>query len=296
MNDLQSIFVVALAAATLRSTAPLLLAAMGGLLSERSGVMNIGLEGFMLLGAFGAAAGSYFTGQPFAGLAVGVLVAGLAGAVYAYWAITLRADQIVSGTAINLLGVGLTAFLVQRIWGQAGGSPTVTRLPTTWLDLSILVPVAFAIVPVVWWLLRRTKPGLRIMASGESPRAAESVGIDVPAYRYACVIAAGALAGLGGAYLSIGDLSQFTTNMTAGRGFIALAAVIFGNWTPLGTLGATLLFGFAQALRFQVQALGLPVPQELIIALPYLLTLVAITGLVRNSTPPAGLGRHATGD
>ncbi len=296
MNDLQSIFVVALAAATLRSTAPLLLAAMGGLLSERSGVMNIGLEGFMLLGAFGAAAGSYFTGQPFAGLAVGVLVAGLAGAVYAYWAITLRADQIVSGTAINLLGVGLTAFLVQRIWGQAGGSPSVTRLPTTWLDLSVLVPVAFGIVPVVWWLLRRTKPGLRIMASGENPRAAESVGIDVPAYRYACVIAAGALAGLGGAYLSIGDLSQFTTNMTAGRGFIALAAVIFGNWTPLGTLGATLLFGFAQALRFQVQALGLPVPQELIIALPYLLTLVAITGLVRHSTPPAGLGRHATGD
>lgn len=296
MNDLQSIFVVALAAATLRSTAPLLLAAMGGLMSERSGVMNIGLEGFMLLGAFGAAAGSYFTGQPFAGLAVGVLVAGLAGAVYAYWAITLRADQIVSGTAINLLGVGLTAFLVQRIWGQAGGSPSVTRLPTTWLDLSVLVPVAFGIVPVVWWLLRRTKPGLRIMASGENPRAAESVGIDVPAYRYACVIAAGALAGLGGAYLSIGDLSQFTTNMTAGRGFIALAAVIFGNWTPLGTLGATLLFGFAQALRFQVQALGLPVPQELIIALPYLLTLVAITGLVRHSTPPAGLGRHATGD
>ena len=276
MNDLQSIFVVALAAATLRSTAPLLLAAMGGLLSERSGVMNIGLEGFMLLGAFGAAAGSYFTGQPFVGLAVGMLVSGLAGAVYAYWAITLRADQIVSGTAINLLGVGLTAFLVQRIWGQAGGSPTVTRLPTTWLDLSILVPVAFAIVPVVWWLLRRTKPGLRIMASGESPRAAESVGIDVPAYRYACVIAAGALAGLGGAYLSIGDLSQFTTNMTAGRGFIALGAVLLGARHPVGAMLAALLFGVFEALSIVLPSLFGWIPSEFIQTIPFLVTILAL--------------------
>ncbi len=295
MEHLQSIFVVALLAATVRSTAPLLFAAMGGLLSERSGVMNIGLEGFMLLGAFAAAAGSYFTGQPWLGLVVAVIVSAVAGAVYAVWAISLRADQIVAGTAINLLGVGLTAFLVQRIWNQAGGSPTVAGLPS-FGGISILVPVSFLLVPVVWWTLARTKAGLRVMASGESPTAAESVGIDVPRYRYACVITAGALAGLGGAYLSIGDLSQFTTNMTAGRGFIALAAVIFGNWTPLGALGATLLFGFAQALRFQVQALGWPIPQELIIALPYLLTLVAITGLVGHSTPPAGLGRHATAD
>ncbi|HET7095552.1 MAG TPA: ABC transporter permease [Thermomicrobiales bacterium] len=295
MDDLQSVFVVALAAATVRSTAPLLFAAMGGLLSERSGVMNIGLEGFMLFGAFAAAAGSYFTGQAWIGLLVALLVGAASGWVYAVWAITLRADQIVAGTAIDLLGVGLTAFLVQRIWNQAGGSPSVDGLPA-FGGISILAPVAFVLVPVIWWLLRRTKAGLRVMAAGENPTAAESVGIDVPRYRYACVVAAGALAGLGGAYLSIGDLSQFTTNMTAGRGFIALAAVIFGNWTPLGALGGALLFGFAQALRYQVQALGWPIPQELIVSLPYIMTLVAITGLVGRSTPPAGLGRHATAD
>jgi len=292
-------FSVALLTATLRSAAPLVFAAMGGLLSERSGVTNIALEGLMLLGAFAAAAGAWFTGNALLGLLVGVLAGMLGALVFGAWAIGLRADQIVAGTAINLLGVGLTAFLVQRIWNQAGGSPSVARLPTFEVGgstLNVLVPLAFLAVPVVHWVLFKTTGGLRLMAAGESPRAAESVGIDVPRYRYAAVLASGLLAGLGGAYLSIGDLSQFTTNMTAGRGFIALAAVIFGNWTPLGTLGAALLFGFAQALRFQVQALNWPIPQDLLIALPYLITLLAVTGLVRNSQPPAGLGKHATSD
>ena len=296
MDDFFSFFSLALLTATLRSTAPLVFAAMGGLLSERSGVTNIALEGLMLLGAFSAVAGTYATGQPVLGLFAAVAAAVVAAGVFAVWCIRLRADQIVAGTAINLLGLGVTAFLVQRIWDQAGGSPRVERLPTVGAGLNVLVPLAFLLVPLVQFLLFRTKPGLRVLAAGEHPRAAESVGIDVARYRYACVLASGALAGLGGAYLSIGDLSQFTTNMTAGRGFIALAAVIFGNWTPWGTLGAALLFGFAQALRFQVQALDLPISQDLIIALPYLLTLVAITGLVRNSTPPAGLGRHATAE
>lgn len=269
---------------------------MGGILSERSGVTNIALEGLMLMGAFAAVVGTDQTHRPFVGLMIGVAVAALAATVFAFWCITLLADQIVAGTAIDLLGLGVTAFLVQRIWGQAGGSPPVERLPSIAGGLNVLVPVAFVLVPLVHYLLFRTKPGLRILAAGEHPQAAESVGINVARYRYASVIASGALAGLGGAYLSIGDLSQFTTNMTAGRGFIALAAVIFGNWTPFGTLGAALLFGFAQALRFQVQALDLPISQDLIIALPYLLTLIAITGLVRHSTPPAGLGRHATAE
>lgn len=297
MDDFFGFFSIALLTATLRSAAPLVFAAMGGLLSERSGVTNIALEGLMLLGAFAAAAGSWWTGNALAGLVVGVVAGLLGAAVFGVWTISLRADQIVAGTAINLLGVGLTAFLVQRIWNQAGGSPGVTRLPTfdvAGSTVNILTPLAFLVVPVVGFVLFRTKPGLRIMAAGESPKAAESVGIDVARYRYACVLASGLLAGLGGAYLSIGDLSQFTTNMTAGRGFIALAAVIFGNWTPLGTLGAALLFGFAQALRFQVQALNWPIPQDLLIALPYIVTLVAVTGLVRNSAPPAGLGKHAT--
>jgi len=269
---------------------------MGGLLSERSGVTNIALEGFMLIGAFAAVAGTWFSGNPFVGLIVAVLSGVVGGLVFASWSVSLKADQIVAGTAIVLLGLGLTSFLTEQIWGQAGGSPPVQRLPTIGAGLNVLLPVAFLLVPLTHWFLFKTKPGLRVLACGEHPSAAEAVGINVATYRYAMVTMSAVLAALGGAYLSIGDLSQFTTNMTAGRGFIALAAVIFGNWMPWATLGAALLFGFAQALRFQVQALALPVPQDLIIALPYILTLIAVTGLLRKSNPPAGLGRHASGD
>ena len=269
---------------------------MGGLLSERSGVTNIALEGFMLTGAFAAAAGTWFSGNPFVGLAVAILSGVVGGLVFAAWSVSFRADQIVAGTAIVLLGLGLTSFLTQQVWGQAGSSPPVQRLPTIGLGMNVLLPVAFLLVPLTHWFLFRTRAGLRVLACGEHPSAAEAVGIDVARYRYAMVTASAVLAAVGGAYLSIGDLSQFTTNMTAGRGFIALAAVIFGNWMPWATLGAALLFGFAQALRFQVQALDLPISQDIIIALPYILTLIAVTGLLRQSNPPAGLGRHAAGE
>jgi simple sugar transport system permease protein len=287
-------FSVALLTATLRSAAPLIFAAMGGLMSERSGVTNIALEGFMLMGAFAAVAGSWFSGNPFVGLLVALLAGAAGGLVFAFWSVSLRADQIVAGTAIVLLGLGLTSFLTEQIWGQAGGSPSVASLPPLAAGVNVLLPVAFLLVPLTHWFLFKTKPGLRVLACGEKPEAAQAVGIDVAKYRYAMVTVSSMLAALGGAYLSIGDLSLFTTNMTAGRGFIALAAVIFGNWMPWATLGAALLFGFAQALRFQVQALDLPISQDIIIALPYLLTLVAVTGLFRQSTPPAGLGRHAS--
>lgn len=281
--------------ATLRSAAPLIFAAMGGLLSERSGVTNIALEGFMLMGAFAAVAGTWFFGNPFIGLLVAIMTGVVGGTIFAFWTVSLKADQIVAGTAIVLLGLGLTSFLTEQIWGQAGGSPPVERLPTIGAGMNVLLPVAFLLVPITHWFLFRTKPGLRVMACGENPQAAESVGIDVARYRYAMVIASSVLAALGGAYLSIGDLSQFTTDMTAGRGFIALAAVIFGNWMPLATMGAALLFGFAQALRYQVQAFALPISQDVIIALPYLLTLIAVTGLFRQSNAPAGLGKHPSG-
>ena len=275
---------------------PLIFASMGGLLSERSGVMNIALEGFMLMGAFSAAAGAHYTGNPYLGLVIGALAAGFTALIHAFWCITLRGDQIVAGTAINLLGIGVPAFLLQRLFGTVGRSPTVERLPSITSGLNILVPVAFLLVPTIWYFLYRTKPGLRVLAAGEQPRAAESVGVAVDRYRYGCVLASGILAGIGGAFLSIGDLSLFTNGMTNGRGFIALAALVFGNWMPLGTLGAALFFGAAQAVQIQSQAVGLPVSKELIIALPYLLTLIALTGVVRNSTPPAGLGKHATAD
>ncbi|MDQ3467894.1 MAG: ABC transporter permease [Chloroflexota bacterium] len=275
---------------------PLIFASMGGLLSERSGVMNIALEGFMLMGAFSAAAGAHYTGNPYLGLLIGALAAGFTALIHAFWCITLRGDQIVAGTAINLLGIGVPAFLLQRLFGTVGRSPTVERLPSITSGLNILVPVAFLLVPTIWYFLYRTNPGLRVLAAGEQPRAAESVGVAVDRYRYGCVLASGILAGIGGAFLSIGDLSLFTNGMTNGRGFIALAALVFGNWMPLGTLGAALFFGAAQAVQIQSQAVGLPVSKELIIALPYLLTLIALTGVVRNSTPPAGLGKHATAD
>lgn len=274
---------------------PLVFTALGGLLSERAGVINIALEGMMLTGAFFAVAGTWWTGSPWLGLVIGVLCAGVIASIHAYWSITLRGNQIVVGTAINLMAAGLTAFLIQRIWGQAGGSASVEKLPNLVSGVNVLLPLAFLLVPVVHYILFRTKQGLHLQASGEHPQAAESVGIDVSRNRYIAVIASGLLAGLGGAFLSIGDLSYFTLDMTAGRGFIALAAVIFGGWTPLGAALASLLFGAAQATQIQAQAMAdFPIPTDLLLAFPYLLTLIAVTGLVRVSNPPAGLGTHPT--
>ncbi len=290
MNDF---FTMALLTATLRMATPLVFTALGGLISERSGVINIALEGMMLTGAFFAVAGTWWTGNPWIGLVIGVLAAGVAASIHAYWCISLRGNQIVVGAAINLIAAGLTAFLIQRIWGQAGGSASVDKLPNLVTGVNVLLPVAFLLVPVVHFFLFRTKQGLHLQASGEHPQAAESVGIDVIRNRYIAVVTSGLLAGFGGAFLSIGDLSYFTLDMTAGRGFIALAAVIFGGWTPLGAMLASLLFGAAQATQIQAQATaGFPIPTDLLLAFPYLLTLVAVTGLVRVSPPPAGLGQH----
>lgn len=287
-------FDVNLLKTVLRMATPLVFAAMGGLLCERSGVMNIGLEGMMLTGAFVAVLGTYYLHNPWAGLVCAILAGGAVGLIHAFWSIGLRSDQIVTGTAINLLAVGLTIFLLQRIWDQAGQSPKVETLPTVTGGMSVLVPMAFLTVPIVWYFLRSTKPGLRLMASGENPQAAESVGIAVDKLRYVAVMTSGMLAAAGGAYLSIGSLSLFTRDMTAGRGFIALAAVIFGNWMPLGALAACLLFAGAQALQIQAQVKDIGVNTDLLLALPYLLTLIALAGFVRNSRPPAGLGQHPT--
>ena len=278
----------------LEASTPLVFAAMGGLLSERSGIVNIALEGLMLIGAFFGVVGTYYFDSPWIGLLLGAGAATVGGLIHAFWCITLRADQIVAATAINLLAGGVTIFLLQKIWKQSGQSTPVPRLPDVWGNVSILTPVAFLTVPAIYVLLSRTKPGLRIQAAGEHPKAAESVGIDVNRYRYLCVMASGALAGLGGVYLSIGEQSVFTREMTNGRGFIALAAVIFGNWTPFGAMGACLLFAGAQAFQIQAQATGLGINTDILLALPYVFTLVAIAGFVRRSRPPAGLGQHAS--
>jgi simple sugar transport system permease protein len=280
--------------ATLRAAAPLLLTALGGLISERSGVVNIGLEGLMLIGAFGAAIGSYYTGNALLGLLIGCLCALALGGIHAVWCISLRGDQIVAGTAINILGLAIPAYLSTQLFQTSGRTPDAAKLFSFGNGIHLLVPVAFILVPIIWFYLARTRGGLRLQAAGEDPKAAESVGIAVNRTRYIAVLTGAVLGGLGGACLSLGDLSFYTNDMSQGRGFIALAAVIFGNWTPVGTLIATLLFGGALAIQIQAQAAGLPINTEILIALPYILTLIAITGLLRKSIPPAGLGRHAT--
>lgn len=288
-------FTLDLLKAVLRMATPLLFAALGGLVCERAGIINIALEGMMLAGAFFAVAGTQWTGNPWLGLIIGLVASCSLALIHAIWCITFRGNQIVAGTAVNLIGGGMTAFLIQRIWARAGTSDSVEKLPNIAGGINILLPLAFLLVPVIWFILFRTKQGLHIQASGEHPQAAESVGINVIRYRYAAVLASGLLAGLGGAFLTVGDLGRFTMDMTQGRGFIALAAVIFGGWSPVGAMIATLLFGSSQAIQIQAQATpNFPISSDLLLALPYLLTLIAITGVVRSRSGPAGLGTHAT--
>ncbi len=294
MDGIIDFFDLNLLKAVLRMATPLVFAAMGGLLSERSGVMNIALEGLMLSGAFAAVVGTYYLENPWLGLLVALIVGGLSALVHAFWSIGLRSDQIVTGTAINLLAAGTTVFLIQRLWGQSGRTPTVEKLPDVTSQINGLVPVAFLCVPIVYFFLRSTKQGLRVMACGEHPQAAESVGINVSLMRYGMVTMSGVFAAADGAFLTIGSLGLFTREMTAGRGFIALAAVIFGNWMPFGTLAACLLFAGAQAFQIQGQTKGIGISADLLLALPYVLTIIAIAGVVRGSRPPAGLGQHPT--
>ena len=281
------IFKIALLFSTIRLATPLLLAALGGLYSERSGVINIGLEGMMLAGAFTAAVVTHFAGNPWIGLAAAV-AAGLATAlIHAIVCIHGRADQVVSGTAINILFLGLPALLSGALFESTGATPQIPQN-----DLLPLAPIvlAFGLVPVTWYVLNRTRFGLRLRAVGENPEAADTAGINVLAVRYAGVLLSGALAALGGAYLSIGQSSLFTRNMTAGRGFIALAALIFGKWRPVQTMLACLLFGLAEAVAIQMQGVA-PIPVEFIQIIPYVLTLVVLAGFIGLSRPPRALGQ-----
>ncbi|MCW3040186.1 MAG: transporter permease, partial [Solirubrobacterales bacterium] len=294
-----------LGAATLRFACPLTFAALGGLVSERAGVVNIALEGMMLMGAFFAALGADQTGSWFLGLLIGILAGAVLAAVHAVFAIHVGADQIVSGTALNFVALGLTGYLYVDRYGADGTPndlpqvPGVT-LPTeslgflgeTFHQLNLLVWLSLIFVGLVWLLVFRTRAGLRLRSVGENPRAAETVGISVYRTRYVAVIASGALAAMGGAFLSIGFNHSFTPNMSAGQGFIALAALIFGRWRPGGLLAATLLFGFSSALAQRLPQLtpGAESVATLLQALPYVLTLVAVAGVIGRSVPPAADG------
>jgi len=304
VGNLERVFVwSALFAAMLRFATPLIFGAMGGILSERSGVINIGLEGMMLMGAFFGIFGADVLGSWFLGIAVGIAAGAVMGLVHAFVSIQLRADQVVSGTAINILALGITGYVFIFHYGDQGTPGEVPRVPQLTMPLiedipfvgeaigrmSWLTAVALLLVPLLTLYLFRTRGGLRLRSVGEKPRAADTVGLPVIRTRYLAVIASGALAALGGVYLSIALLGSFSQNMTAGRGFIALAAVIFGSWRPWGALAGALLFGFSSALAQRLPAFS-ESTAVLFQALPYVLTLVVVAGVIGRSRPPAAIG------
>lgn len=281
---------------TLRIAVPYLFAAGGGVVAERAGIVSLTLEGFMLTGAFTAALGSYASGSPWIGVLCGVGGGLLAATLHAAACIRFKADQIVIGVAVNLLAVGGTRFFLQLAFDSSSNSP---RLPG--FDAAGSDPVAATLVnPLVWlavltlpalaWTIGRTRFGLRVRAVGEHPAAAATVGVPVARVRWIAVLASGGLAALGGTYLAL-DQHQFTDSMTAGRGFIALAAVIFGRWDPLRAGAACLLFAAAEALQIRLQAAEV-IPTQFVAMIPYALTIVALAGVVGRSVPPAALGRR----
>jgi simple sugar transport system permease protein len=302
--SLDAVFVwSALFAAMLRFATPLILAALGGVLCERSGVINIGLEGMMLMGAFFGIFGADLTGSWLLGCLIGMLAGGALALIHAVLSVSFRADQVVSGFGLNFLALGITGYVFVAHYGTEGTPGDVPRVPNVSLpgiedvgffgeaigNANLLTWLALLLVVLATLFLFRTPRGLRLRSVGEKPRAAETVGVSVVRTRYVAVITSGFLAALGGAYLSIALLGSFTENMTAGRGYIALAAVIFGAWRPLGALAGALLFVFSQAL-----AQRLPEFSEstavLFQALPYVITLVVVAGVVGRSRPPASIG------
>jgi simple sugar transport system permease protein len=276
----------ALVALTLVKAAPLTYAALGGVLCERAGIVNIALEGMMAAGAFSAVAVASATGSPLLGLLAGVLAGGLLGAVLGIAATRFGVDQIVAGTGLNLLALGGTAFALVIVFGQPGASPEVHALGKA--GEFALIAGAFAATALVHLALYATPWGLRVRACGENPRAVLSAGIDPRGVQFGAVVLGGALAGLGGVYLSLGELDLYSDGMTAGRGFIALAAVIFGRWTPFGALGAALFFGAFAALQYVLQRTG--IPSEIMQALPYIAALAALGGLAGRARAPKADG------
>lgn len=303
---------------TIRLSIPLLCAALAGLWSERSGVVDIGLEGKMLIAAFASAVVAYHSGSAWAGLGAGMLAAIALSLVHGFAAITWRGNQIVSGVAINMLAVGLTAILGNAWYGQGGRTPNLegaARFPelelplaSTLKDIPVLgpiydiaisghtAPVYLAVLALVLTALtlKHTRFGLRLRAVGENPAAVDTAGVSVAGLRYAAVIICGALCGLGGTYLAVSQSAGFLPQMTAGKGFIALAAVIFANWRPVPVLFACLLFGLLEAIAIRLQGVVLPgigqVPVQAVQALPFVMTVVLLAGFIGKATPPKASG------
>ena len=309
MGDLLTLSLVF---SSIRLSTPLVLAALGGLYSERSGVINVALEGLMLAGAFTAAAVTFYAGNPWAGLACAMLAGGCVAYLMAVACIRFKANEVVTGTGINILFLGLPAVLSGALFLSSGSTPQLPKeqlmpsiaqlIPGTpqWrvlTDVSVMSLLALVVALVTRYVLYRTPFGLRLRSVGENPEAADAAGVRVNRIRYAAVILSGILAGVGGAYLSTGQSSLFLRNMTAGRGFIALAALIFGKWRPLQTLLACVLFGFADAMTIQMQGVaklpsGEDIPVQFVQMIPYVVTIVMLAGFIGQSRAPSALGVH----
>jgi simple sugar transport system permease protein len=302
MNDNLSFFTDYLAA-SIRLAVPIAFAALGGMYSERGGVLNIALEGMLLTGALTSAAATFYTNNSWIGVMAAVMTGGVLGLLHAYLCVSLRVNQLVSGLAINLVASGLTSFLARLIFD--GGSaqklaaigsfriPGLTNIPVIGELLFRQDPLVYLLILLTTfstYFLFHSSPGLTLRAVGEYPQAVETTGISVTKVRYLAVVTSGCLASLGGAYLSLVQIQYFAEGMTAGKGFIAIAALIFGKWHPLGCGLASLLFGATEALQLRIQALGVNIPYQFLIMLPYVVALLALVGLVKKSPPPAALG------
>lgn len=298
MSGLIDIFTLAMLFSAIRLATPLIFAALGGLFSERAGVINIALEGLMLAGAFTAAVATYELGNPYLGLLCGMAAGAVLALIYAVATIKFEADQVVSGMAINFLMFGLPAVISGAVYDSAGSTEQIAKanlLPEFFNRISIASLLAFALVPLCCYVLYKTPFGLRLRAVGENPAAADAAGVSVIRLRYLAVIISGVLAAAGGAYLSIGQSSLFTRNMTAGRGFIALAALILAKWRPVPVLVACLFFGFTEALTIQIQGVyklpsGEDIPVQFIQMIPYVLTIIVLAGFIGLSRAPKALG------
>jgi len=290
-------------ASSIRLAVPLAFAALGGMYSERSGVLNIALEGMLLTGAFTSAAASFYTGNPWMGILSAIIAGGIVGLLHAFLCVSLRVNQLVSGLAINLVASGITSFLARLVFDgnstqklagiEAIKIPGFANIPfigELLFQQDIFVYLLIFLIIFSTYFLFRTSPGLTLRAVGEYPQAADTAGISVLKVRYSAVVASGCLASLGGAYLSLVQVKYFAEGMTAGKGFIAIAALIFGKWHPVGSGLASLLFGATEALQLRIQALGINIPYQFLIMLPYVVALLALVGFIRKSPPPAALG------
>jgi simple sugar transport system permease protein len=293
-------FVFLMAAATLRVATPLVLCAMGGLFSEKSGIIDVGLEGKMLMAAFFGAATASVSGSAWLGVAAAVVAAEALALLHGFACITWRGNQVVSGVAINIIAAGLTVVLGNAWFARGGQTPALVgdqRLMSLFFPTAgdnIIVYLALLSVPLTWWIVERTRFGLRLRAVGEMPLAVDAAGISVTWLRYRAVLLCGLLAGLAGAYLSVAQGAGFGRDMTAGQGFIALAAIIFGKWRPFPALGACLMFGLLDATAIRLQGVRVPgigeVPVQLIQALPYLLTMFLLAGFIGRAVAPKAAG------